>query len=272
MMWGIFAGMALLSVLLIGLPRIAKAFTPPSPEQEKQKTLALYKSQLKNIQRDIDAGLLSKADAKEYQLEIERRLLQENDHPSSSGNNQRTDKRAGMTAITLPIAMVLIFSGLAYYKLGQPGYFPPTRPVFPAEIIPADGGPSLDELLGELKTFLEENPDNQEGWFRLATVSMQIRAFQVAANSFGEAAMLERENDAIAAEMFARQAEAFVFLGEGLVSPAANWSVARALEKDPAQPLALYYKGLGLFQAQEPRQALAESENHGDEATNRPIH
>ena len=104
---------------------------------------------------------------------------------------------------------------------------------------------------------LAENPADQEGWFRLANVSLRIRAFQDAANAYGKAAALETGDNVAAAGLYARQAEAFVFLGNGLVSPAANWSIARALERDPAQPLARYYKGLGLFQAQEPEKALA---------------
>jgi len=252
MMGLVFTGMAALIAFIIALPFAAKAFAPPLPGQEQQKTLQLYKAQLKNIDRDVDAGLLSKADAKEYRLEIERRVLLEGEtKKAASGKGKKS-----LFAMVIPFALVLALSGFAYYKLGQPGFFPPTRPISVPELVPADGGPSLNELIGDLKTYLEENPGNQEGWFRLANVSMQIRAFRDAANAFGQAALLETENDVVAADLFARQAEAFVFLSEGLVSPAADWAIVQSLQNDPAQPLARYYKGLGLFQAQEPEQAL----------------
>ena len=62
--------------------------------------------------------------------------------------------------------------------------------------------------------------------------------------------------DEAGSEDFAAAGEAMILAADGYVSPEAEALMARALNKDPANPIARYYAGLALSQAGEAKLAL----------------
>lgn len=147
--------LAILALLLTPLLR-RKAH---SAATQRQLNAAIYRDQLNELERDFKDGGLSDADYRHDREELQRRLLEdsaETDPPAAapSGANKRT---AVALAVLLPAAAI----GL-YAWLGNPEALNPA-----AAGQHSASSAELDQMVGELATRLEKNPDDLNGWVML---------------------------------------------------------------------------------------------------------
>jgi len=214
--------LALLAVGTVGVLLVPLLHTRRGAAERPQGSLAIYRDQLAEVERERAAGSLSAEDAAAARTEIERRLLAAADKDGNKDAGAAPQPAAAWHRVLPPalcLAVPLFALGL-YLRIGQPGV--PSAPFIPhphaPAITPPTTGPSLDQQIAAARARLKETPDDPE-----------------ILPALGE--LLTQQADGVVPE------------------PAVNL-FRRALAKQPDDARALFYLGLHEAQGGEPRAAL----------------
>jgi len=258
-LWIIAGLLAVLVAALLSWP----LFRRPAQTARAEYDLSVYRDQLKEIERDLERGLLDPAQAETARLEIQRRMLAAAESgtpaPTSATGRRRRVAVAGF-ALLAPVA------GVAFYLVvGAPG-----TPDFPyaqrtTEIAAAQSRtaardellrrvPNIDEAIKNLRARLEREPGDLEGWLMLARSNLVLERYDEAAEAYGRAYRLSNRHPDIAGDY----AEALITAGDGTVTPEARQVIEGALAADPMNPKARYYLGLAKAQSGDVKGALQD--------------
>ena len=248
--WIVAGALTALAVAGLLLPLLRR---PRTEIARSAYDVAVYKDQLAEIDRDLARGEIGAEQAAAARTEIERRLLAVAPGVEAPGDAgpQRPSAQRGL-AVVLAIAVPAAAAGI-YLLLGVPGA--PSRP-FAERVTTADadtqGAPAMSQLAERLAERLAAAPDDRDGWILLARTYAELRRFDAAARTYGQA--IEHGFDE--AEMHAAQGEALTAAAGGTVTPEARVAFAGALERGPNQSRARYYAGLAMAQDGAVREAL----------------
>lgn len=230
-----------------------------------ESDIAVYKDQLREVDRDLARGVLSEAEARAVRTEVARRLL---DADRRRGAAQRTGRGRALPAVVL-VAIMLIAGSLALYSfVGAPGLrdMPlearlaaieaarASRPdqvsaeAAARDVLPAPGevDPAFLDLMERLRKALETRPDDVRGLRLLAENEARLGNF-AAARAAQERLVAVLGSDATPEEV-ERLLDLMVFAAGGFVSPEAEAVLHRLLADDPRSGAGRYY--LGLMEAQ----------------------
>lgn len=235
----------------------------------------VFRDQLTEIDRDLERGTISKAEAQQVRIEVSRRLLAAASRAEKSASLGPAPQ--GHSGLTAGLALVGIpaLAAALYFGIGAPGF--PDQPlserrdaagrVFDAgsaaqrpsqaeaEAMAAANLPPAPEAAKDME-FLEQirrleevvanRPNDAEGHRLLADALLQVGRWSDASKTFG--ALIDLLGSTADADIHASHAEAMVLAAGGYVSPEAEIAIRRALERDPSLPMARYYAGLALRQ------------------------
>lgn len=219
MLWIIF--LCLTAAVLLALLR--PLFSGTGEEAGREAANAqVYRDQLREIDSDLDRGLIGDAEAKAARLEIERRLLATADtaHPDRS-------KRARsplFIAIAVAVALPLIVLGF-YLSYGSPGL--PDQPLLVRLQEPVDEN-NVAELIARVQARLKANPNDGQGWAVIAPVYVSVRRFDQAADAYRKAMQLLGARP----DLLAGYGEALVFANDGVVDAQSRKILERAIAGD----------------------------------------
>ena len=230
------------TIALLVLPFLRRQATPDRSEFD----LSIYRDQLRELDRDLERGVIEEEAARAAKLEIERRILATAD----GGNVDRpADGAEGgspmhlATAVALVLAVPLV-SGFYYVSFGRPDMpdMPLASRAMPEQQLAA--ADALETNINQLRQHLETTPDNGPLWADLGRNELRAGRYQLAVEAFAKAAGLMAGNPMIKAE----HAEAMVYAAGGQVTPAALDQFKAALQVVPNEPRSRYYLGLALAQ------------------------
>jgi cytochrome c-type biogenesis protein CcmH len=156
----VFAAMALIAVGFVVLPLIRRAPKADSP-MRAEYDIAIYKDQLRDIERDRSRGVLDEGQAAAARLEVERRLLAAADASQSTSHTATAPHRTPWALVFVVALILLPGAGLIYLQNGAPW-------LAGAERAAQRSAPSFDDLVAELEHRLAERPDDGRGWILLA--------------------------------------------------------------------------------------------------------
>lgn len=219
--------------------------------------VAVYREQLREVDRDLDRAIIAPAEAERLRTEVSRRLL------DAEGARRGATVRGPLAGILLLVAGVAAAFPI-YLSLGAPGYrdlpigariaaadrLRANRPsqAEAAAAAPERPAPAVDPeyaaLMNKLRTAVAANPDDLQGWRLLARNEIALGNFADGAAAQARVVALGDGN----ASDRAAEAEALILAANGYVSPEAERVLTGALERDPAEPLALYYSGSMMIQ------------------------
>ncbi len=211
---------------------------------------AVYVDQLDEIDRDAANGLISEADAEAARVEIKRRMIR----ATRDGRDLEATGRVGGSWLVLAGALAaVVIGGATYYVLGQPG-MPSLR--FADRTEERERAQELQVLIARLRERLVNDSQlRPEGWVMLARTYMEIGQPEEAA--WAISTLIERGGDAIGPEVYAYYAEVLIRVDDGIVSPKAEAALDRALELQPDNVAAIFYKALAYEQSGELEKAYA---------------
>ena len=240
---------ATLAIVLVPLLRARRAAVAGRAAYD----LRVYRAQLKEIDRDLERGLLGEAEARAARLEIERRMLAAADVDAGAPAGGAGPESRARTATAIALAAALPFGAfLLYLALGTPGApdlplaaRPTEQPADPAMVVVA-------EMVGRLAQRLEENPDDAEGWARLGRSYLVLGRYAESVTAYERALKLTADRPDLAGEY----GESLVLLHDGQVSAVARQAFETALAADPGEPRSRYYLALGAAQAGDLQGAL----------------
>jgi cytochrome c-type biogenesis protein CcmH len=214
--------------------------------------LVVYRDQMAEIGRDLEAGRIGTAEAEAARIEVLRRILAA-DAAQAESRPARTGVPLALRRAVAVAALMLLPLGAAalYAALGSPGL--PGEPLAARLTKPPDHQ-SIETLVAQVEKHLEQHPTDGRGWELLVPVYLRM-------GRFDEAVKAERNVLTYSGETPDRQAglgEAMVAAAQGIVTAEAGAAFKRALELDPKNAKARFYLGLA-----------AEQDGRRDEAAKR---
>lgn len=235
--------------------------------------LQVYRDQLREVDRDLARGVLTEAEAEVVRTEVSRRLLE------ADKRAREADKVAAGTAWPAAVVVSVVLLGGGYWiytELGAPGYrdLPMAQRLndiaevaenrmrqAEAEDLAAANLPPIpepdarfSELMSQLRTVLQERPDDVRGLQLLAENEARLGNFAAAREA--QDRLLDLKGDAATPADLIQSIDILVFAAGGYVSPEAEEVIRRLLVIAPEDGAARYYAGLTLAQNGRPDQAF----------------
>ena len=243
MIWALFALLVALA-LLITLPPLLR-----QPKAAGHATdLAVYRDQLKELESDLERGLISTAEAEAARNEVKRRILATSE-PQTLSPSTAPSRPA---AIAVGLAVVAVSLGV-YIALGRPTL--PSRLYDAKAEQNASGNQMLAEINGmveRLAAKLKAEPNDPKGWRMLGWSYVQLGRVKEGIDALARAVTLDPDNAALRSQY----GEALVQDADGTITPDAVAAFDEALKRDPKDPRARFYKGLSLVQSGKEEDAL----------------
>ena len=214
--------------------------------------VAVFKSQLQEIERDLARARISEEEAESSRIEIGRRLLAADKRLTGAGTIAPISRsKAGALFASFLIAVSLTVSFVLYDYLGDP-----TNPDMPLVLRQAEiqltelaqegaraeaGGQqgALDDQTADLRERLLRDGGDVAEWTQLGRAEMMRGAFAGAADAYSEALKGAPEDP----DLNSAYGEALVFWANGEVTPQAFITFQRVLTLRPGDPRARFYTG-----------------------------
>ena len=236
----LLALLAFLAILPILLP-LLKGGRPVADRAAYDQ--AVYRDQLRELERDVQRGLATAEDTEASRIEIQRRILAAD---RMQGQRVRLS-RSPVLGVVVGL-VVGIGSVLTYLDLGSPGL-----PDVPFASRPKDNQVAQRrDALEALAKHLQQNPKDGPGWLQFARGLAMMGNYGRAEAAYGQAIALGQDGLDVQAD----RAEMMVMVADGAVTPAAETVFQKVLATDPANPMAQYYLALARAQAGEPGRAI----------------
>ena len=254
MFWILAAVITALVVALIARPFFGQR---GQAQTTADYDVEVYKSQLRELDRELAEGLVGDQEASAAKAEIARRLLAADTKRAGGagmGWGVGLHRTAGViVSVAVPVAAVML-----YLSLGQPTAVDVPYASRADEIAQMrqaqerDLG-NLGEMAKRLAERLEKEPDDGDGWLLLGRTYMTMQDFGKAAETFMKAAeLLPEESD-----VFGALGEARVLAADGMVTKDAVAAFERAREiGDKGDPRSSFYLAEADYQAGNRQEAL----------------
>lgn len=262
--WAICAILTVAAALPALLPLAREEAGGPPPSTDLQ----IYKSQLEEVERDVERGALMPEEARRIKIEISRRLLAADRRMSGAGKTPAPPRLASWAVVALAAALLCGGGAQLYVTLGSPGMEGKPLSERLARIRAEKAArPGQDHVEASLRGMLGA-PDSggpAEGasperagsvedlrqMVRQATAAGDYRSARLAMGR-----IIEMKGQEAGAGDYAQMAELMVFAARGYVSPEAERMLSAALALDPLDQGSRYYSGLLLAQSGRPDLAL----------------
>ncbi len=198
---------------------------------------AVYRDQLRELDRDLAGGLISAEEAGYARAEIGRRLLAvSNATPSIAKAAARGNYRVSQAFIIVILPVI----GLCLYLMkGDPGL--PSQPL-QARLEQPDNDLAISIV--KVEQHLAQNPDDGKGWEVLAPIYLKT-------NRIGDAELAYRNVIRLlgpSAVRFGSLGEVLIMKSGGIVTAEARSMLQQSLALDANNPRALFYLALALEQ------------------------
>jgi len=244
MIWPVFAILTLVVLVFVIRPLIRPPINSPN---RSDYDIRVYRDQLREVERDLEVGLLKDNEGEFAKVEIQRRILA----AGNAGKINETENVESRLSAIAGIAVALPFIGLALYLgLGSPQLIRTDQ----VQTTAADHqDQDMAQLVKQLSARLESEPESVEGWVLLARSYREIGQFNEAQEAYQHALELIGREPTLNAEY----GEFLVIMAGGNVSPAAQEQFRSTLLSNPSEPRARFYLGLAQAQAGNARDAIA---------------
>jgi cytochrome c-type biogenesis protein CcmH len=231
-------GMTLIVLALVLGPLLKPARAPATREAFDR---AVYRDQLKELEREVARGAVAENEAATARLELQRRLLAADSEDKAATGGARRPLLAG----ALALAIVLIAGGL-YLRLGAPGV--PDEPYADRQAErdqATQQQAQLDQIRGmvaKLADEMKQHPDDLDGWLRLGRSYAVLGQPDYAAAALAQAEKLKPDDPAVL------MAEAQALMAGRPIAEQMTPQVVTLLDRiqtiDPDEPAVLWYLGL----------------------------
>lgn len=239
--WIAVAALTLVALAFMIVPLVRKPSIDDAAPVRSAFDITVYKDQLKEIERDLERGVLSEDQALAARTEIERRMLaaaQEND---TSVRDAKSEAPKTSFALLTAILIAVPAGAVAFYLyLGQPQL--KDQPLAQRQMQgETEGGvdrkAEVQQMLAQLAQRVKDNPKDIEAWLIQGQAFSMMNRFDDAVSAYQQVVGLtDRHPDALTA-----LAEAMIMAQETIVKPAAKDLLKEIKAKDPSEPRAYFY-------------------------------
>lgn len=206
-------------------------------EDSRAGEAAVYRDQLRELDRDLAGGLISAEEAGYARAEIGRRLLAVS---NAASDTAKAATRGHYRFSQAFIIVILPAIGLCLYLMkGAPGL-----PSQPLEARLEQPGNDLAISIVKVERHLAQNPDDGKGWEVLAPIYLKTNRIVDAELAYRNIIRLLGPS----AERFGSLGEVLIMKAGGIVTAEARSTLQQSLALDANNPRALFYLALALEQ------------------------
>jgi cytochrome c-type biogenesis protein CcmH len=195
---------------------------------------AVYRDQMRELDADLAAGTLAKADHERSRRELERRVLED-----VTGRPPETAPRAGRGVFIFSAAALPLLALAIYFATGNPRALDPAQ-----RDAKGIGAPQIEAMVQKLSERLAQNPEDVEGWKMLGKSYTVLGRFPEAVAAYSKAAMRTPRD----AQLLADLADALAMARGQKMKGEPEELVLRALQLDPKNLKALALAGSAAFE------------------------
>ena len=246
-MFWLLAGVMMAVVLaLLLLPLLRR---PGRALARAEYDLAVYRDQLRELEQEVEQGLIGKEEAERARNAIARRILAA-DKARQQAQAQVDGAGRGGVLAAIGATLLVPVAALAFYlNTGEPG-----RPDMPLQQRLANAAQNNDlaALVKRAEQRLATNPDDLRGWLALAPAYEQLGRMDKAVEAWRKAIELSEKPDA---DLYNSYAEALVRASQGRIPDQAVRAFRKALDLAPGNPMSRYYLAMADLQAGRREQA-----------------
>lgn len=269
MFWILCAALVVIVMVVVMMPFLrARDAAQPVAAYD----LRVYRDQLREVDRDLERGVIGADEAARLRIEIGRKVLEADRHmsdgPGSSGRG---------TTIGAALVLVVMIGGAValYLREGMPGA--PDQPLLqrfadaqavydsrpsqadaeagaPARQTPPEPDEDYQRLIEQLREAVARNPDDPEGLALLATHEMRLGNIGAARDA--QAHLVQLRGDQASADELVRLATLMSEAAGGLITPEAEQVLARGLQRQPSHPQGRFLLGMMQIQNARPDRAF----------------
>ncbi len=229
--WVAMAGLTAIVLAFVLLP--VMRYSGASADR-KSFDVRVFRDQLAELERDLEAGRIDVKAAQAARNEISRRILAaEND--AGAGGDAPAAMSSSLAMVSIAAIPVIALSG--YLMIGRPDL-----PDLPREARMAQAVESGDMLamIVKVEEHLAANPNDAEGWAVLAPAYRRIGRLVDAAEAYRKAVGLSAPD----ARLLTEYGETLVMVHNGMVTADAREMFDKALDASAGYPKARFYRAL----------------------------
>lgn len=250
--WIIAALLILLAFWFI-LPAL---LNKPGTDEEvavREANALVYKDQQRELEADLQNGLIGTKQYEQEKAELERRLLEDVTGATAIATaRHQPNKFAYAVAAFIPIGSIAL-----YFVVGNPKGVsaPANAPMASAPAANQPGTMSDQQIAANIEKLadrLKQNPNDVQGWTMLARSYMMQERFPDAASAYEKLTNLS-PNDA---DAWADYAEALALANGQNLAGKPTEAINRALKIDPKHQKALDLAGSAAFQTNDYQKAM----------------
>lgn len=255
MFWMISFGLVVLAMAGLLLPLLRQPKALAEVERSGQN-IQIAREQLVELERMNTAGELEQSEYQTRKQELESALLDDLQVDSAQPSTRKTLSPL-LTAIAVGVFVPVAAFGL-YAWLGTPQALQASAPQqgLPANHPPMTGNnpqaPDIGKMVASLRTKLDANPDNPDGWAMLGRSYMEMGRYDEAAQAFRKLLQLQPDN----VDAMLTLADALAMNNGGKVGEDAAQLALKVLATAPDNVTALWLAGLGAMEKGDKASAL----------------
>lgn len=238
--WGL-AGIMVIAALLFVVPVIMRSTRQSTTDQDALNT-AVIKSQLADLETDLETGRLDQDQYAAARKDLEQELLDDLSRPGKDAD--ATPLRSGRWAVPVVVVAIPVLATALYYTLGSKEIIPllarvSATPPPPAATARDEKGPSVEQMVEQLAARLREQPEDAEGWTMLARSYRVLERYPEAATAYQQA--LQRDSDNVG--LMVSYVDVLTMSHNGRFTAEATAMLDKALELQPDNVVALWLSG-----------------------------
>lgn len=242
--FGVALAFVAIAVFIVLRPLLKSA--PAAEVDRATMNRDIYRDQLADIDRDLQAGTIDVVQAEQARQELERRVLEEVAAPLEAPVRRKRGLGVAATiALVLPIASIAL-----YLHLGNLEGLNAVPHV--ADSLSSITPEQFEQLTQKLAKHLQDKPDDVTGWTMLGRAYRATGRDADAAMAFGRAAALKPAD----ANLLADQAESLALSRNKTLAGEPTQLLERALKVDPDNAKALALAGSAAFDRKDYRAAI----------------
>lgn len=235
--WMISAAMivAALAVLAPTLLRQHRA----SKDATERFNVEIAREHLAELVKQKDAGDLSDEEFAQAKQDLELALAQ--DLEGTAAVQPTSSASGGRIALIIAALLIPLITVPTYFKIGSPDLIENAGNGDGATAGHGSNGevPAIADLVEKLRTRMDADPDNAEGWFLLGRTYMRLQNYAEAAHAFEQVVRLLPEETAGLLSL----ADAITMRDDRRVGPRAMELLEKALQLDPDSVTAMWLLG-----------------------------
>jgi len=251
-LWVIFAALTIVSLIWVLFPILRPGKAAQSPDEIKHAyDKAVYRDQLKEIERDAERGLIDEKEKEAALNEVSRRLLAAEENRQQAPALTVSQTRSGKAMTVMSLLAIVGLAGALYATIGRPDL--PDMPQAKRIANAAKNG-DMPALIIQVQRFLEKNPKDMRGWNVLAPALKRAGRYDEAAKAYSKIMQLDRPTSPILVDF----AESLLMANNGDPTDQIRQALKSALAMDEKYTKARFYWAMVLQQDGKRDEALVE--------------